>query len=112
VNRRAIAVIAAGACACAFALGVAAKAGQRLTLDVRNETGSTLTALSLASGRHGPDLLEGRTVAPGEMIQVSVNGDPSVCSYDLTAAFRSGDSIEQDDVNLCELDDQTLVLRD
>jgi hypothetical protein len=113
MSRRFVAVGIAAAAAAAFAIGVRAESGAHLGFAVENDTTSALSALELAplsSGRWRTAELDRPQLRPGDSARVRADALGATCEYDVRARFRSGAVIRQDDVNLCDLDSETLVL--
>jgi hypothetical protein len=107
------AVVVAGA---AFAIGVHAEGGSHLAFGVANDTSTrVLTSLSVSRASAGDWralALDPGQVKPGESAATHVDGPNGQCDYDVRAKFVNGAMIEEDGVDLCDLDANTLVLGD
>lgn len=112
-SKRMFVGLAAAGCAAAFVVGVAAQAGQRPALKFRNDTGSVIAALRLEPIEDGqPRQVLAQALKPGATAAVSADADPDACVYDVKAELTTGEEIDQDAVNLCQLPDRTLILQD
>jgi hypothetical protein len=115
MSKRFIVVASAVAAVAAFGLGVRAETGGRLKFAVENDTGAVLTALQVTSASGGDwksVSLDQARLKTGESAGGHVSGTGSECLYNIRADFVGRPSLEQDGVDLCDLDANTLVLRD
>jgi hypothetical protein len=111
MSRRIVAVGIAAAAAAAFAIGVKAETGSRLGFAVENDTASTIVGLdvaSLSTGAWRRADLDHANLKPGDSVQA--HADRAGCEYDVRARLKTGAVIRQDDVDLCDLDSDTLVI--
>ena len=106
---------AAIAAVAAFGFGVRAETSGRLKFGVENDTGAVLTGLEVASTSGGTwktVSLELASVKTGESTSGLVARTGGECLYDVRAQFSGRAPVEQDGVDLCDLDADTLVLKD
>lgn len=111
--KRFIAVGIAAAAAAAFAIGVKAETGSRLGFSVENDAGAVLASLEIAplsSGRWQAVDLDREGLRPGDSAQARAEKAGSRCEYDVRAHLSTGAVVRQDDVDLCDLESDTLVI--
>lgn len=78
--------------------------------DIENNTRSTIAALYLSTSDDpswGEDIAIDY-IAPGEVMEVSITDNLPDCYYDLAIEFTDGDVLAYGEVNVCELDGETL----
>src|SRR5262249_23548790 len=78
---------------------------------VENDTASTIVGLevaSLSTGAWRPADLDHASLKPGDSVRAHT--DRSGCEYDVRARLKTGAVIRQDDVDLCDLDSDPLVI--
>jgi hypothetical protein len=115
MSKRIIIVASAFAAIAAFGLGVHAETAGKLKFAVENDTGSVLSGVQIASASGGGwnDVsLEQAGLKTGESTAGHASRIGGECLYNIRAEFQGRASIEQDGVDLCDLDADTLVLRD
>jgi hypothetical protein len=115
MSKRFIVVASAFAAIAAFALGVHAETGGRLKFGVENDAGAVLTGLQVASAAGGDwktvELDQAR-VKRGESAGGHLNGAGRECLFNIRAEFAGRPATEQDGVDLCDLDANTLIIHD
>jgi hypothetical protein len=115
MSKRIIVVASAVAAIGAFALGVHAETGGQLKFSVENDAGAVMTGLQVASASGGewkPVDLDQSHVKTGDSAAARVRGIGRECLYNVRADFQGRPALEQDGVDLCDLDADTLVLKD
>jgi hypothetical protein len=94
---------------CAFAAPAVAEDLEFLLV---NNSSSALTGfyVSAASSEHWEEnLLEGRILASGYEVTVTIADGLSTCIYDLRGVFQDGDVLEDLSLDLCELGEYTFT---
>ena len=94
-----------------LALSTTLAQAQDLQFMLHNESGQTLTELYVApshSDDWGEDILGVDTLASGESGTVTIADGEKVCSYDLRFVAKSGDTLEEEGIDLCKLESYTL----
>lgn len=98
----------------ASSLFAASAAAQGLTedvfFDIENNTAVTISALFLTNS-DDPDWGEDIAldyIEPGETMEVAITDNLPDCYYDLAIEFSDGDVLAYGEVNLCEIDGETL----
>lgn len=82
--------------------------GQNRRVRIHNQTGWTLTALSLSdAGRSGwrAAALGKEAVPTGDSVLVNVDDGAGSCVYVIRAEFSNGQSLERSNVNACQIAD-------
>lgn len=82
--------------------------GQNRRVRIHNQTGWTITAISVSDARGGDwraAVLGRDAVASGESVLVNVDDGAGACVYVLRAEFANGQALERDNVNACRIAD-------
>lgn len=82
--------------------------GQNRRVRIHNQTGWTITAISVSDARGGDwraALLGRDAVASGESVLVNVDDGAGSCVYVVKAEFANGQTLERDNVNACQIAD-------
>ena len=98
-----------------FAAGVMARPVGEVRFTIENGGSTTLTTVNLSrpdAHAWGQDRLQGRTIAPGESIQIIIQPTLGGCLYDMKAAFDSGQAAHLFAVDVCRLDGAEITLTD
>ena len=80
--------------------------------DIENDTEATISALYLSTSddpNWGEDIAVDY-IGPGETMEVSITDNLPDCFYDLAIEFSDGDVLAYGEVNVCELDGETIVV--
>jgi len=97
-------VVALAALTATFALNTALAADRVVT--IVNKTSVTMTkfyASSVGTKNWEENILDGDTLKPGESIDIDIDDGTKACRYDFKAFFKDGESVEQGNVNVCEV---------
>jgi hypothetical protein len=98
--------------AAAFALGFSTAAyAQDLSFVLKNQTSSEVTALQIStvsSESWEENLIAGYVLPAGNQVDVSIADGASVCEYDIKVTFGDGSTIDDRDINLCDLGEYTV----
>ena len=115
MSKRFIVVASAFAAIAAFALGVHAETGAALKFGVENHAGAVLTGVQVAPAAGGDwktVTLDQARIKTGENAGGHLSGAGRECLFNIRADFAGRPSQEQDGVDLCDLDADTLVIHD
>ncbi|MBT2134989.1 hypothetical protein KK137_11650 [Croceibacterium sp. LX-88] len=89
----------------------AASDGKNRKVVVENYTSVTLRELyasPVSSDTWEEDLLGQRTLGPGETIEADIDNGTEECFYDLKAVLSNEKTVEQRNVNVCEVSAWTI----
>lgn len=90
---------------------VSAQTTEPVVFDLRNRTQATLVTLQIGESTNpewGEDILGVETLAPGETATVTINDNLEDCQYDLRATFTDGDTLDVRNINMCEINGETV----
>ena len=77
-----------------------------LDFRVHNRTSFPIVELYVSNSRHSTweeNVLAGNLLTPGNSSWIRFSGNHNGCLYDIRAKFNDGDSVEDYQVNLCEV---------
>ncbi|MBO9518421.1 MAG: hypothetical protein J7493_10165 [Porphyrobacter sp.] len=109
--REAKALVAALVIAAAIPGSAWAADGKNRKVVVENYTSVTLRELyasPISADTWEEDLLGQRTLAPGETIEADIDNGTEECFYDLKAVLSNDKTVEQRNVNVCEVSAWTI----
>ncbi|MCB8840580.1 hypothetical protein [Aurantimonas sp. VKM B-3413] len=83
---------------------------QDLTFNLINNTSSAVTEFytSPVSTDDWEENMVSDPIAPGEQASANIADGRAVCEYDIKAVFADGDTVTDNNINLCELGSYTL----
>ncbi len=93
----------------ALAIGVQSAQAEDLEFLLHNDSALTLTEFHvepMSSKTWGENILTS-PIAPGEFATVTIADGKTTCNYGIRGAFKDGDPVEHEDLNLCELGSYT-----
>jgi opacity protein-like surface antigen len=101
------------ACAAALALLAGPAIAEDLVFELKNGTGSTLTAFytsPVGEDRWEEDVFGDQVLEPGESIEITIADGRDVCEYDMRFEFSEDSALDTttDTQNLCELGSYTI----
>lgn len=104
---------AVGACALSLLAGapVSAQTTEPISFDLRNRTSETLVTLQIGESTNpewGEDILGVETLGAGETATVTINDNLEDCNYDLRATFTDGETLDVRNINMCEINGETV----
>lgn len=97
--------------ACAlWAVGTSAAQAEDLEFTLINKTQVDMTAFHVShsgTNQWEENLFAGDYLPSGHEVTVTIADGRTTCTYDIRAEFRDGDTVEEYDVDICELGSYT-----
>ncbi|NDW04715.1 hypothetical protein [Jiella pacifica] len=93
-----------------LALAALPASAEDLSFSLINKTSSAVTEFytSPVETDDWEENMVSEAIAPGEQATANIADGRSVCEYDVRAVFEDGDTVEEKNINLCELGSYTL----
>lgn len=100
--------IASGLLGLGLVVGASGAYAEDLTLNVINKAHAPITSMYVSAAGHNTweeNLFPANSVLPvGNKIAVHIKDNLTSCEYDIKATFKTGETSEDFDVDLCKLD--------